>query len=222
MDIFEAKTKAWKPLRKQSIKDPEKNSSSKSIRISRILASTFAINQLISGTSEVDVLSNIERMQARIRNINSKVETRVVGGRRVYMRTRAQIEDARIMEQQLRKLKSNQSKKGIRKDNPTLNEAKKRTDWPLFQKAIDEELHQIAVEEKAHESKPVDRSRIPKEANIIGSMLVLTVKRLPNGQIDKYKARLVALGNHQKENSYEHIKAGTVRGIEIVNTRFSH
>lgn len=42
-------------------------------------------------------------------------------------------------------------------------------------------------------------------------MIVLVVKRKPNGAIDKYKARLVALGNNQTTNSYDKIKAPTAR-----------
>jgi hypothetical protein len=46
-------------------------------------------------------------------------------------------------------------------------------------------------------------------------MMILSVKRKPDGSIDKYKARLVMLGNLQKENSYEKIKAGTVRNSTV-------
>jgi hypothetical protein len=43
----------------------------------------------------------------------------------------------------------------------------------------------------------------------------MTVKRRPDGTIDKYKARLVAFENHQKASSYEQVKAGTVRGSTV-------
>jgi len=85
----------------------------------------------------------------------------------------------------------------------------------MFKAAIDEELKQISIEEMAHEPEAISRIDLPKGANVIGSMLVLTVKRLPNGDIDKYKARLVALGNHQKASSYDLITSGTVRGSTV-------
>ena len=214
-DIFETKTKPWKQRMKRVQPDQEKRSGSKAMRISRVLASTFALNHLMAQKSDEDSMSEEELIEGRIRNMNQGIEVRRVAGKRVIMRTKAQKDLLDIMHNQLRKIKKNQSKKGIRKDNPTLAEAKKRSDWPLFQKAIEAELHQIAVEEKAHEDTPTERGNIPRLANIIGSMLVLTVKRLPNGKVDKYKARLVALGNHQKESSYEQIKAGTVRGSTV-------
>ena len=74
-------------------------------------------------TSKEDALSDVERMQARINNINNKMQIRAVAGKRIDMHTKEQIEYLAIMQKQLRKIKSNQSKKGIRKDNPTLSEA---------------------------------------------------------------------------------------------------
>jgi hypothetical protein len=38
----------------------------------------------------------------------------------------------------------------------------------------------------------------PSGAAIIGSMFVYKIKMNPDGSIEKYKVRLVALGNHQK------------------------
>ena len=90
-----------------------------------------------------------------------------------------------------------------------------REDWPLFLKANDEELKQIREEEKAHESEEILRSELPKGANVIGSMMILSVKRKPDGTIDKYKARLVMLGNRQSESSYTNIKSGTVRNSTV-------
>jgi hypothetical protein len=62
VDIFEAKTKAWKQPRKSYRKNPENKRSSKSIRISKILASNFAINKLVTVTPEEDALSDVERI----------------------------------------------------------------------------------------------------------------------------------------------------------------
>jgi hypothetical protein len=46
-------------------------------------------------------------------------------------------------------------------------------------------------------------------------MMILSVKRKIVATIDKYKARLVALGNQQKESSYDLIKSGTARGSTV-------
>lgn len=84
------------------------------------------------------------------------------------------------------------------KDNPTLEQAKKRSDWPEFKKAMDAELEQL----KADEVYKEHRGKLPSGVTPIGCMWVLTVKRKPDGSIDKYKARLVALGNHQNQVFY--------------------
>jgi hypothetical protein len=85
----------------------------------------------------------------------------------------------------------------------------------MFQKAIKEELKQISEDEKAHESEETMRTDLPRGANVIGSMMILSVKRKLDGSIDKYKARLVMLGNLQKDSSYENIKSGTVRNSTV-------
>jgi len=48
-------------------------------------------------------------------------------------------------------------------------------------------------------------------------MMVLTIKRDPTrpGEIDKYKARLVALGNQQDPSTYDAIKSGTARSASV-------
>jgi len=59
-------------------------------------------------------------------------------------------------------------------------------------------------------------SELPKDANLLGTMFTLTVKRNPStGAIEKYKARLVALGNQQHESSYDQIKSLTARGSSV-------
>ena len=56
----------------------------------------------------------------------------------------------------------------------------------------------------------------PPDVSVVGSMFVLTIKRDPiTGKIDKYKARLVALGNQQDPSSYEAIKSGTARAASL-------
>ncbi len=52
--------------------------------------------------------------------------------------------------------------------------------------------------------------------NIVNTMWVLQIKRDKiTGEIDKYKARLVALGNQQKHGSYTDINSNTVRSNSV-------
>jgi len=116
----------------------------------------------------------------------------------------------KVMRQKLKTALVKQAKKKHKKhdkDNPTLEQAKKRSDWPEFKKAMDAELEQL----KADEVYKEHRGKLPSGVTPIGCMWVLTVKRKPDGSIDKYKARLVALGNHQKANQYDRIKSSTAR-----------
>ncbi len=104
------------------------------------------------------------------------------------------------------------SSKQRSKDNPTLEQAKKRKDWPKFEEAINAELKQM-VDEGVYE--PISYKEIENKMRIIGSMIVLQVKRTPDGKIDKYKARLVALGNQQRRDQYGNIKSPTARSSTV-------
>jgi hypothetical protein len=99
-------------------------------------------------------------------------------------------------------------------DNPTLKQAMKRHDWAEWEIAINKEYQQLIDEGTFEECLLGD---IPPGASIVGSMMVLTIKRDPTkpGEIDKYKARLVALGNQQKPSSYDDIKSGTARSASV-------
>ncbi|KAJ2994795.1 hypothetical protein NUW54_g7491 [Trametes sanguinea] len=71
---------------------------------------------------------------------------------------------------------------------PTYEEAKKRPDWPKWEEAIRSELDSLV---KNGTWRIVDR---PRTGNIVDSKWVLRVKKNAAGEIDKYKARLVARG----------------------------
>ena len=73
----------------------------------------------------------------------------------------------------------------------TLKEAKRRPDWPQWEKAIKEELATL----KAAGTWRLEDT--PPRANIIGSKWVLKVKKDAAGNIACYKARLVAQGFSQ-------------------------
>ena len=75
-------------------------------------------------------------------------------------------------------------------DAPTVEEAMKRPDWPLFKTAMDMEMEAMK-RTGTFGNGPIPR---PSDKNIIGSKWTLWIKRKTNGEIDKYKARLVACG----------------------------
>lgn len=104
------------------------------------------------------------------------------------------------------------SAKARSKDNPTLEQAQKRPDWPKFEAAIEAELQQM-IDEGVYEY--IKYKNIGNKMRIIGSMIVLQVKRTPDGKIDKYKARLVALGNQQSRDQYGNIKSPTARSATV-------
>lgn len=73
----------------------------------------------------------------------------------------------------------------------SLAEAKRRPDWPLWEKAIHEEL---ALLKEAGTWRLVDP---PTDANIVGSKWVFRAKKDAAGNVVRYKARLVAQGFSQ-------------------------
>ena len=73
----------------------------------------------------------------------------------------------------------------------TLIEAKCRPDWPLWEKAIEEELAML----KAAETWRLKEA--PPGANIIGSKWVFKAKKDATGNVICYKARLVVQGFSQ-------------------------
>ena len=78
---------------------------------------------------------------------------------------------------------------GDSKEDPdTIEEARSRSDWPLWQQAMDREMKTL---EDAGTWETVPR---PTGRNIVGSKWVFHIKRKADGSINKYKARLVAWG----------------------------
>jgi len=75
-------------------------------------------------------------------------------------------------------------------------------EWPNSEQAIKEECDNV--------------DKIEKGANIVGSMFTLNIKcDTLTGQIEKYKTRLVALGNQQHPGSYKVISSQTVRSASV-------
>ena len=73
----------------------------------------------------------------------------------------------------------------------SLAEAKRRPDWPLWEKAISEELTTLKKAGTWH------LEEAPPGANVIGSKWVFKAKKDAAGNIARYKARLVAQGFSQ-------------------------
>lgn len=73
-------------------------------------------------------------------------------------------------------------------DPGTLEEARGRSDWPRWEEAMQKELDAL---KRAGTWKVVPR---PEEKNIVDCKWVFHIKRNANGNIKKYKARLVARG----------------------------
>jgi hypothetical protein len=73
----------------------------------------------------------------------------------------------------------------------TLAEAKRRSDWPSWERAIEEELATL----KAAGTWRLEEA--PPGANVIGSKWVLKAKKDAAGNVVRYKARLVAQGFSQ-------------------------
>jgi hypothetical protein len=73
----------------------------------------------------------------------------------------------------------------------SLAEAQKRPDWPLWEKAIEEELATLRA---AGTWEVVDE---PKGVNVVGSKWVFKAKKDASGNVVRYKARLVAQGFSQ-------------------------
>jgi hypothetical protein len=71
---------------------------------------------------------------------------------------------------------------------PTYAEARRRPDWPKWEEAIQKELKGL---ESSGTWRLVKR---PTDTNVVDSKWVLKIKKNAAGEVDKYKARLVARG----------------------------
>jgi len=77
-------------------------------------------------------------------------------------------------------------------DDPlTVAEAKSRTDWPHWQKAMDEEMAQL------HRLGTFSLEPLPTARSAVACKWVFRIKRDDSGNISRYKARLVAKGFSQ-------------------------
>ena len=72
--------------------------------------------------------------------------------------------------------------------NPTYKDARKRSDWPKWAEAIKTELTSLEA------NGTWSLVKQPNDANVVGSKWVLQMKKNAAGEIEKYKAQLVARG----------------------------
>jgi hypothetical protein len=82
-------------------------------------------------------------------------------------------------------------------DSPKFREALRRDDAELWRQSIVAEIDTL---------KPRGAWTLvtrPKNVRVLPSTVVLKIKRAPDGSVDRYKARIVALGCLQKESDYD-------------------
>mmetsp|Transcript_6467 Transcript_6467/g.26199 ORF Transcript_6467/g.26199 Transcript_6467/m.26199 type:complete len:138 (-) Transcript_6467:607-1020(-) len=77
------------------------------------------------------------------------------------------------------------------KEPITIKQAVQASDGPQWKIAMEKELQQL---DDLQTMKPVSIHDIPEDMNIVKSKFVFKLKLLANGDIDKYKARLLAQG----------------------------
>jgi hypothetical protein len=95
---------------------------------------------------------------------------------------------------------------------PTFGEVKQRTDWPKWQDAIKVELATL----KAVGTWTIIKH--PKNTNIVNSKWVFHIKKNSAGEIDKYKARLVACSFTQIHGVNYHETFAPVAKLASVRT----
>ncbi len=111
---------------------------------------------------------------------------------------------------------------GDHSDSPTVDEAMQRSDWPLFKQAMEVEMEAMKRSGTFGDG-PVPR---PIGSNVVSAKWVLTIKRKADGEIDKYKARLVARGFTQVqgvdyfETFSPTAKLSSLRTLLSIATRF--
>lgn len=81
----------------------------------------------------------------------------------------------------------------VQNDPVTMNDAKKRADWPKWKKAIDDEFSSLK------KNGTWSLCELPAGRKAVTCKWVFKLKYKSNGNIDKYKARLVARGFSQEK-----------------------
>ena len=107
----------------------------------------------------------------------------------------------------------------------SLTKAKAFANWPDWAKSVAVEMNNFHSNNKG---PALSKDQLPPGATIIHSKLIFDIKLLPDGLLDKLKCRLVALGNLQKDGSYDDVYAPTAMSktsflfLNIINAKNMH
>ena len=107
----------------------------------------------------------------------------------------------------------------------SLSRAKKFDTWPLWAKEVAKEMHNFHSNNKG---PALSKEELPLGATIIHCKFIFDIKLLPSGLLDKLKCRLVALGNLQKDGSFDDVYAPTAMSktsflfLNIINAKNMH
>ena len=119
--------------------------------------------------------------------------------------------DTSVPDLSLRAMKA--SKKGRNPDLPSIQDALSGPHREEFQKAMQKEVEAL---EKWGTWQGVLRSTIPEDAKVVPLTWAFWIKRKPNGEFDKFKARLVVRGdlqNDERETFAPVVKWSTIRTV---------
>jgi hypothetical protein len=119
----------------------------------------------------------------KTKDLGLKYVTLKINGIRVRMASRKQREEKEKSRKLMRRLRKLKNAKIHKFDNPTMKMAMTREDWLEWERAIEQEYQQM-VNDKVY----VEVKKFPPKANVVGTMMVLNLKRLPDGSVDKGSA----------------------------------
>jgi hypothetical protein len=104
-------------------------------------------------------------------------------------------------------------KKRIDPDTPNYREAITGPHKKEFEAAMAKEIRELVAKETWH---AVLRSSVPPSSRVIPLTWVMKIKRLPNGELDKFKARICVRGDLQEETRETYapvVKWTTIRSV---------
>ena len=91
------------------------------------------------GSLDDQIGYNIKKLQSQMQPLRK-------GGKRATVQFKDDIDRMADLKSRQKKVKCPKSKRAFMRDNPTEKQARLRKDWPMFEQAIKDELHQIRSE----------------------------------------------------------------------------